>query len=60
MWHQLHSKEYIRLLHWQVPFLSVLWVLLFCKFLIFPDWDIPLQYLQVCGLLHPLEKGVVG
>ena len=31
---------------------------LLCKLLIVPEWEILLQYLQVCGLLQPLEFGV--
>ena len=39
-WHQLHSKQYIRLLLWQVFLVTVLYDLLLFKFLILPDWEI--------------------
>ena len=51
VWHQLHSRQYITLLLCQVPLVIVLLGLLLCKFLIFPDWEIFLQYLQVLSLL---------
>ena len=60
MWHQLHSKQYIRLLHLQVSLVILLKDLLFFKFLILPDWEIFTQYLQVLGLLQPLMVVVLG
>ena len=60
MWYQLHSRQYRRLLLWQVPLVIVLWDVLLFKFLILPDWEIFAQYLQVFGLLNPLIRVVVG
>ena len=49
----------MRLLLWHVPFFMTLYVF-FIKFLITPEWEILLQYLQVCGLLQPLDWGLEG
>ena len=60
IWHQLHSKQYIKLLLWQVPLIIVLQDLLLFKILILFDWEIFLQCLQVLGLLQPLLEMVLG
>ena len=38
----------------------VLYVFLFSKFSVIPDWEILLQYLPEYGLLHPLDWGWVS